>query len=325
MKKRRKHSKCLNCGQNLHESHNYCSNCGQENTDNELGIGLLFREFLSNFFSLDSRFGRTFKPFLFRPGKITNSFNDGMRVFYAHPIRWYLVISIFHFFFFSKVIDPSETKGRSFVMDSSSDDLTKTQFDSLYYLPDSLHEEDSWPVPDHYFMMINKMNLENELSPSEIMDSLKLNDLPIVERLATKQLVKINHESSASLVGYIIRQIPVIMFFILPIYAFILKLFFWRKGLYIRHLVHSLHIHSFFFFVMMLGWILVLILGEDSQDTVTSIAVLISAIYILISFRNIYGVKWFWTIFRFFMVGFIYTIVLSISMGVGLVISLAFF
>lgn len=324
MKKRRKHSKCLNCGQNLHENHNYCSNCGQENTDNELSIGLLFKEFLSNFLSLDSRFGRTLKPFLFKPGKITSSFNDGMRVFYAHPIRWYLVISLIHFFFFVRVIDPSEIKGRSFV-NSDSDELSTTQFDSLFYLPDSLYEEDNWPISDHYFVMIDKMNQEGDLSPSEIMDSLKLNDLPFAERIATRQLVKINHESSASLVQYMLRQIPLAMFFVLPLYAFILKVFFWRKGLYIKHLVHALHIHSFFFFIMSIGWILILIFGEDANKTLSTLAVLVGAIYILISFRNIYGVKWVWTIFRFFMVGTCYFIVLSFAMVAAVLLSFVFF
>ncbi len=222
-------------------------------------------------------------------------------------------------------MDPSETTGRSFVVNSGSDELTEAQFDSLYHLPDSLHEEDGWPVPEHYFMMIDKMNLENELSPSEIMDSLKLDDLPFVERIATKQIVKINHESSASLASYVLRQVPVIMFFILPIYAFILKLFFWRKGLYIRHLVHALHIHSFFFFIMMIGWISVLIFGEMANKIIVPIMMAIGAIYILFSFRNIYGVKWFWTIFRFFAVGFFYSITLSIAMGIGLLVSLVFF
>lgn len=324
MKKRRKHSNCLNCGQSLHEKHNYCSNCGQENTDNELSIGLLFKEFISNFLSLDSRFGRTLKPFLIRPGKITNSFNDGMRVFYAHPIRWYLVISLFHFFFFIRVIDPSEIKGRS-IINSDSDELTSAQFDSLYHLPDSLHEVDGWPISEHYFTMIDKMNIEGDLSPSEIMDSLKLNDLPFVERVTTRQLVKVNHESSASLVQYLLRQIPLTMFFVLPIYAFILKLFFWRKGLYIRHLVHSLHIHSFFFFIMSIAWILVLILGEQASNFIAPTAALIGAIYILISFRNIYQVKWVWTIFRFFMVGMFYLIVLSFAMTAGILVSFVFF
>ncbi|MEP5613540.1 MAG: DUF3667 domain-containing protein [Cyclobacteriaceae bacterium] len=324
MKKRRKHSKCLNCGQNLHESHNYCSNCGQENTDNELSIGLLFREFLSNFLSLDSRFGRTLKPFLFKPGKITDSFNEGMRVFYAHPIRWYLVISLIHFFFFMRVVDPSEIKGRSFVS-GNSDELSSAQFDSLYYLPDSLHEEDNWPISDHYFTMIDKMNKDGDLSPSEILDSLKLNDLPFVERIVTRQIVKINHESSSSLAQYMLRQIPLAMFFVLPLYAFILKLFFWRKGLYIRHLVHALHIHSFFFFIMSIAWIMVLIFGEELNKTLTPLLALLGAVYILISFRNIYKVKWIWTIFRFFMVGTFYCIVLSFAMVAAVIVSFVFF
>lgn len=248
-----------------------------------------------------------------------------MRVLYAHPIRWYIVISIFHFFFFSLVVDPSETKGRSFVMNSGAEDLTEAQFDSLYHLPDSLHDADDWPISDHYFTMIDKMNLENELSPSEIMDSLKLNNLPFVERIATKQLVKINHESSASLVGYLLRQIPIVMFFVLPIYAFILKIFFWRKGLYIKHLVHSLHIHSFFFFVMMIGYISILIFGDVGNNVIAPIMAIIGAVYILFSFRNIYQVKWFWTIFRYFMVGFTYSIVLSIAFVIGVLISFVFF
>ncbi len=244
---------------------------------------------------------------------------------YAHPIRWYLVISIFHFFFFSLVVDPSETKGRSFVVNSNSEELTEAQFDSLYHLPDSLHDEESWPVSDHYFMMIDKMNQENVLSPSEIMDSLKLNHLPFVERIATKQLVKINHESSASLVGYLLRQIPIVMFFVLPIYAFILKIFFWRKGLYIKHLVHSLHIHSFFFFVMSLGYISILISEELGNKIIAPITFLIGAAYILFSFRNIYKVKWFWTVIRYFMVGFTYSIMLSIAFVLGVLISFVFF
>lgn len=325
MKKRRKHSKCLNCGQNLHDSHNYCSNCGQENTDNELSIGILFREFLSNFLSLDSRFGRTLKPFLFKPGRITNSFNNGMRVFYAHPVRWYLVVSLIHFFFFIRVIDPSEIKGRSFVMNSDSEELTTAEFDSLYHLPDSLHEQENWPISGHYFVMIDKMNQEGDLSPSEILDSLRLDGLPFMERIATRQIIKINHESSASLTQYMLRQIPLAMFFILPIYAFILKLFFWRKGLYIRHLVHALHIHSFFFFIMSIGWILVLIFGDETSDIVPPIMALIGAAYILLSFRNIYGVKWIWTIFRFFMVGTFYFFVLSFAMIAAVIISFVFF
>ena len=327
MKKRRRHKKCLNCGYSLKSSDNYCHNCGQENTDNEIGIGLLLREFTSNFFSLDSRFGRTLKPFLFNPGKVTNAFNAGKRVFYANPIRWYLVISIFHFFFFAKVADPdtSNTKGRGFVVRDDENQLTQVQFDSLYNLPDSLHNTEDWPFPEHYFDLIDHLNKNEELGHQEIMDSLKLDTLPMINRLAARQIIKINHDSADSLNEYIIRQIPIIVFFILPLYAFILKLFYWRKGLYIKHLIHSLHIHSFLFFVLGVGWVIRLIIGVSIENTSPTIATGISAIYVLISLKNVYKVKWGWTILRYFMIGILYSIVLSFSLLVGVFISLAFY
>ncbi|MEQ9404438.1 MAG: DUF3667 domain-containing protein [Cyclobacteriaceae bacterium] len=327
MKKRRKHTNCLNCGQTLHEKHNFCANCGQENTDNEAGVGLLLREFTSNFLSLDSRFGRTLKPFLFSPGKITNAFNSGKRVFYANPIRWYLVISIFHFFFFIRNVssDSSDSKGRGFITNSDDSELTVAEFDSLYNLPDSLHQIDNWPISGHYFTMIDELNKDKELKPQGIMDSLKLNDLPWVRKQATKKFIKINRESTASLNQYIMRQIPAIMFFILPLHAFLLKLFFWRKGLYIKHLIHSLHLHSFFFFVLALAWITVLVFGEPVRNISPGIAMLTGMIYILISFRKVYKVRWIWTVFRYFMVGFLYSIILSFMLIAGVLVSLALF
>jgi hypothetical protein len=223
------------------------------------------------------------------------------------------------------MINPSETKGRSFVLNSNEEGLSKAKFDSLYYLPDSLHSKDDWPISDHYFTLIDDMNKADELTPKQILDSLRLDNLPFVRRIATRQLVKINHETSASLLTYVLRQIPIIMFFILPLYAFVLKLFYWKKGLYIKHLIHSLHIHSFFFFALTIAWIVRLIFGEALENTPGTVAIFISAIYIAISLKKVYLVTWGWTIVRFFMIGIIYSLVLTFTMGIGFVISLAFF
>ncbi len=332
MKKRRKHKKCLNCNQPLLGQDNYCANCGQENTDNQVGVGLLIREFTSNFFSLDSRFGRTLKPFLFKPGKVTIAFNEGKRVQYANPIRWYLVISILHFFFFMQMVDlDSDSTSRSdgVVINRSEEELTRTQFDSLYVLPDSLHDQQDWPIPDHYFAMAEFLSEDDELSTNDIMDSLQLNNLPWLKRQASKKIIKIEKDPATNLVTYVLKQIPVIMFFILPLYAFILKLFHWRKGLYIKHLIHSLHIHSFFFFVMTVVWIFSWIFSADSfqsaRNYAGSFGIIASSIYILISMRKVYQVKWVWTSFRFLIIGLLYTALLTVSMGVGFVISLAFY
>lgn len=321
MKKRRKHKACLNCGELLQQKHNYCPNCGQENTDNQVSIGLLLREFLSNFFSLDSRFGRTFRPFLFNPGKLTIAFNEGRRVLYANPIRWYLVISIFHFFFMAKMFEPTikDKKLRGFMDEMEA--LSVAEFDSIYNYPDTSKSVD-WPLSNNKMKLIRHLNQEVNLTPDEIMDTLKLDNQPILRRYASKQIIKINQETNASLSTYIMRQIPIIIFFILPVYAFLLKVFFWRKGLYIKHLIHSIHIHSFFFFL--LGWVWVLaLLIEDFEDFGLGFTLLLTSVYIVISFRRVYCVKYIWSSFRLLIIGLIYSIALIFSLVIGVILSLA--
>ncbi|SNT37893.1 Protein of unknown function [Ekhidna lutea] len=320
MKKRRKHKACLNCGELLQQKHNYCPNCGQENTDNHVSIGLLLREFTSNFFSLDSRFGRSFKPFLIRPGDLTNAFNQGRRVLYANPIRWYLVISIFHFFFLSKVFEPTikDKQQRTFIGEDL--ELSEAEFDSLYNITDTT---DSWPFSNEQQKLVNHLINHSSLPDEKIYDTLKL-ERSWISEFATKKSIRISRETTASLNAYILRQIPIIIFFILPIYAFLLKLFFWRKGLYIKHLIHSLHLHSFFFFV--LGWIWVIALFYTPlKDSVGSIASLITIIYIVISFKRVYQQKTIWCILKLFMIGLIYAILLGITLLLGVLLSLALF
>lgn len=320
MKKRRKHSRCLNCDEPLERKDNYCSNCGQENTDHHVSIQLLLKEFTSNFFSLDSRFAHTFMPFLFNPGKITNAFLAGKRVFYANPIRWYLVISIFHFFFMAKMFEPTvkDKKQRSF---GDNKELTAAKFDSLYHLPDSVHND--WPLSDQQQAMVGHLIETTDLAADEILDSLKVDTSGSwAKELAATRLVRIFQETSASLNTYLMSQIPLIIFFILPIHAFLLKLFFWRKGLYIKHLVHSLHIHSFFFFL--LGWVWVLsLLINDFEDYGLPASGFITFVYVIFSFKNVYHVKLFWSGFRALWIGLFYTFAVAISLIIGVVISLA--
>ena len=186
MKKRRKHKACLNCGELLQQKHNYCPNCGQENTDNQVSIGLLLREFLSNFFSLDSRFGRTFKPFLFSPGKLTVAFNEGRRVLYANPIRWYLVISIFHFFFMSKMFQPTVKDMQQRSMFGEEVKLSESEFDSIYNAPDTA---EAWPFSDKQRQLVNHLISETTLSDDEIYDTLKL-DRSWINEFATKKSIR---------------------------------------------------------------------------------------------------------------------------------------
>lgn len=322
MKKRRKTIKCLNCEQTLQEKHNYCPNCGQENTNNEVNIGLLLREFTSNVFSFDSRFAHTIKPFLFNPGKITEAFISGKRVFYANPIRWYLVISIFHFFFFSKLLEPSvkDQKIRGFMGDQF-EELSIEKYDSLYNLPDSLHSDD-WPFSNRESTLIAQLNETTNLDADQVMDSLAMDDYHWAKHFIVHQYIKINRQTNATLNNYILRQIPIIIFFILPVYAFLLKLLFWRRGLYIKHLIHSIHIHSFLFFLLSWVWIFSLLIDGFKQFGIP-ISMILTTVYIIFSFKKVYKVKKRWALFRLSVINFLYMFALSICLLLGVVISLA--
>jgi hypothetical protein len=94
----RKKTYCQNCHYPLTSNYNFCPQCGQENTDKRVAFNTLVQEFFANFIAYDSRLVKTVIPFLFKPGFLTNEFNDGRRVKYMHPLRLYFIVSFFYFF-----------------------------------------------------------------------------------------------------------------------------------------------------------------------------------------------------------------------------------
>ncbi len=67
---------CQNCEQPYKEGFNFCSSCGQK-TNEELTIGVLFYNTISNYFSFDARFLKSFIPLMFKPGYLAKKFLEG--------------------------------------------------------------------------------------------------------------------------------------------------------------------------------------------------------------------------------------------------------
>ncbi|MGD8978050.1 MAG: DUF3667 domain-containing protein [Gammaproteobacteria bacterium] len=91
---------------------------------------------------------------------------------------------------------------------------------------------------------------------------------------------------------FVSEDLPRLMFVLLPVFALLLKAVFWRR-LYFEHLIHSLHIHSAAYLILVfllpledaanrLVWALILQLG---------LAVYLVA-YLLISVRRVYVASW---------------------------------
>ena len=74
---------CKNCGEPFDEGFSFCPHCGQKSND-ELTIGVLFYNTISNYFSFDARFLKSFLPLMFKPGHLAKEFIKGKRLLYLH-------------------------------------------------------------------------------------------------------------------------------------------------------------------------------------------------------------------------------------------------
>jgi hypothetical protein len=107
---------CTNCGAALADR--YCGRCGQD-SHTSLSFGHFTHELAEGLFHVDSKFWRTLRTLLIRPGLMTQQYLDGKRSSYSPPLRSYLVISIAYFIVASVFGAPG-----SRVLASSGQELT---------------------------------------------------------------------------------------------------------------------------------------------------------------------------------------------------------
>src|SRR5210317_1376270 len=88
-------AQCLNCGTELKGP--FCYYCGQPDRNFLRFFPALLRDMMEDLLDLDSRFIRTVKPLLFKPGRLTRDYMNGRRFRYAPPMRLYIFSSIVFF------------------------------------------------------------------------------------------------------------------------------------------------------------------------------------------------------------------------------------
>jgi hypothetical protein len=111
------------------------------------------------------------------------------------------------------------------------------------------------------------------------------------------------------------QNMPVMMFLLLPFYALLLKLLYIRRNvLYVKHLIHGVHLHTFTFFLLSL--LLLLYLTTEHlpglQAWVEIMVFVLLLVYIYISMFLVYHEGWFKTLLKFIILGFCYFFVLLV-------------
>lgn len=291
-----------------------CPDCGQENNDNNIGFKELFTDFWANYFSFDSRFGGTIKPFFTKSGQITVDFLAGKRMTFANPARFYLLISFLHFFFFFKYSGQNEKMTAILNFSAGNDPKSIAATDSLAALPDSLQTK-VFGLSATQFAQIVHMNKSGEYTVNQVYDSLNISDSEgWFQKRVVLQLIKINRMSNQEMNTAVYQQIPIGMFFLLPIVALLLKLFH-RKRLYILHVIHALHLHSFALLVLGVVWAFQWFSGIQSGRMMLA-GMAIGGFYTLLSFKRVYAQGWFKTIAKFLICGFMYLFVLVLIVSI---------
>ncbi len=86
---------CLSCGGAILGA--FCGSCGQRNDDLRRSSVILFRDFLADTFSFDSRMWRTLGLLAAAPGAVPTDYSHGKRSRYTPPVRLFLVVSFLFF------------------------------------------------------------------------------------------------------------------------------------------------------------------------------------------------------------------------------------
>lgn len=156
----RKTSSCLNCGHTLNKIYNYCPNCGQGNHNDNVSFSFLVGDFFSTYFAIDSKFGKSVKPFFLKPGFLTNEYIKGKRASYANPMRLYLIISIFYFFTVNMAAKYLSTDEDDAIIKTSN---TLETLDEVEGLEDSVKRQILIPLSDSERKQLKSALKKNDL------------------------------------------------------------------------------------------------------------------------------------------------------------------
>jgi hypothetical protein len=101
--------------------------------------------------------------------------------------------------------------------------------------------------------------------------------------------------------------IPRALFLLMPLYALLLALFYWRQRkdyYFVDHLIFSLGIHTFLFIVLMVDAGLAQVMSGENIGLLTVLAL---AVYIFIAMKRFYAQGWTITAAKYLVISFVYT------------------
>ncbi len=341
---------CQNCETPYNKGYEFCPHCGQK-TNEELTIGVLFYNTISNYFSFDARFLKSFFPLMFRPGYLAKKFLEGKRLLYLHPAQMYLFVSVIFFFIISfsvrktaRDVDTAMQKTKTAAKVSDSTQLLEIKpLDSAgieKVMAPLKQNQDMLGLKDEDLKVADSIlkqsqNQNNNLKTSFGFNEAKIDslieagasDAVIYKEMGMKedagfftrkfygQMLKFYKDRGlGAIIQTFFDTIPISMFFLLPLFAFIMKIFYYNKGRYSHHLVFSFYYFSFLFTVFSIIFGVNMI--WDIPDWIDWLVALSTFFYLLVAITRFYRQHWLLSFIKTSLISFVFLLmVLPFAFG----------
>jgi hypothetical protein len=309
-RKRIKKASCPNCEFKFTETDNYCPNCGQENHTHKVPLKHYVFELLEATLHFDTKIFVTLRDLLFKPGEITNNYNQNKRARYVPPLRVYIFIS-FIFFVLLSVSGKHENKEMNV---SDEDDSVKFELNENWDT-----EEDT--SGNYLLEEIRKTNGEEEHLFEEYFKAQKIEiswyNRNIYKNIAKREAGLFSKEEFQK---KLTKNLSWLMFFLMPVFALYLRLLYLRrKQYYSEHLIFSIHFHSVLFIILTF-WIL----QDMLKWHIGLVSLFMILAYLALFVKKVYAQSWMRTILKSLLLVVTYGFTIAVMLIITLVISAIF-
>lgn len=322
--------KCLNCDTPL--TGKYCGTCGQRDLPARQDLGDLLINFISSFYSFESKFFKTFQYLLFRPGKIVAEYNAGKRESFYHPARMYVFLS-FVFFLLMSIFASTDDLGLD--NDEAFNPKDSVKADSIMARVDSIVGANTGVVEKPGGLKIKYDEEEEDIPEAKTVeeyDSIQ-NTLPegkrhnFIERFFARKVVGLEakgkdkeKEMTKQLIDDAVSNIPRMLFFLMPVFALLLKLLYVRRDyFYSEHLVFTV---LYYDFIYLAGSLIILVNQVEWLSWIQYFLYAWIFIYLYKSMRNVYKQRRAKTVIKYFLL--LSMLIFCVSIGFGIVFVIAF-
>ena len=308
---------CRNCDASLaviggNTTTNFCPNCGQDTLNHPPTFLEFVHEFITHYVALEGKLWKTLVLLFFKPGELTREYRAGRKLRYISPLRIYITAS-FIFFLVVKIA------GWGNIIQTNVTQTTD-QAETGEVVPKKA------PASIGRGLRVSTQgdNSNTTPIPPELLSKAVQTDLECSEdaawcrwlqtHFAQKWKGKTGRDVMDTLTKSVLSNLPYAMFFMLPVFALLTKLAYWRRGIYFgEHMVYAFHVHTFTFFILLAKALLPRVAGD--------IVLTLSLVYYFVAMQRYFGGRWWATTLRYGAIGLVYPLLLGLMTSTVIFVS----